>query len=369
MENNSYVYIYTRLDNNTIFYVGKGKDNRYKGMNSRNNHFMGIINKVPYKVEFLYTDLTDDQALDLEKKTIHYLVFEENYGIDIKGYEKPNEIKHLCNQTWGGEGCSGHNPYENFTDEQMELVREKMRKNHIIKIVLLNTLEVFSSMSEGAEKYNCDLNSVSQCCNGIYKTGGKDKNGIPLIWKKYEDYLKMTQEEIDEVIRNVDSRIILLNTLEIFNSMKEGAKKYNVEDNNISRCCNGNRKSCGKLSDGTKLVWMFYQDYLKMTQEEVDNKIKKVQEYKPKRNGGNNPNSKAVINITEMKIFSSMKEGAKKYGIKNSSDIGQCCKGRLKSCGKLSDGTPLVWRKLVYKHDIVLRGSDISKLHIKRKVA
>ena len=57
-------------------------------------------------------------------------------------------------------------------------------------------------------------------------------------------------------------------------------------------------------------------------------------------------NNKKVICITTGKEFDSVKKGAEAYGIKSPSDIGKCCRGKLKSAGKLSDGTKLVWKYL-----------------------
>ena len=61
--------------------------------------------------------------------------------------------------------------------------------------------------------------------------------------------------------------------------------------------------------------------------------------------GKNNPNAKAVICITTMKIFDTSKEGAEFYKT-NRSGISQCCHGTRKSSGRLEDGTPLVWKLL-----------------------
>ena len=40
----------------------------------------------------------------------------------------------------------------------------------------------------------------------------------------------------------------------------------------ISSCCKGKLKSSGKLPDNTKLVWMYYENFLKLPIEE-QNKI------------------------------------------------------------------------------------------------
>ena len=64
------------------------------------------------------------------------------------------------------------------------------------------------------------------------------------------------------------------------------------------------------------------------------------------KNGKDNPASKSVICITTNAVFYGMSEGARYYGIKNGSSIGTVCRGERKYCGKLKDGTPLVWKYL-----------------------
>ena len=108
MRNDFYVYVYERLDNNSIFYVGKGtKDRMYRIEGyMRSNHFVNILNKTPCVTYKLYDNLTEEDALFLERETIEDLVFNEGYGIDIKGYIEKEY--NLVNNTWGGEGVSGY---------------------------------------------------------------------------------------------------------------------------------------------------------------------------------------------------------------------------------------------------------------------
>lgn len=64
--NDYYVYIYWRLDTNEPFYVGKGKDKRWKDLRKRCKHFNNIINKYPITVEIVKDNLTEDEALGIE---------------------------------------------------------------------------------------------------------------------------------------------------------------------------------------------------------------------------------------------------------------------------------------------------------------
>lgn len=60
--------------------------------------------------------------------------------------------------------------------------------------------------------------------------------------------------------------VICLTTLEKFDCTTDATKKYSgTHVTNISRCCEGIRKYCGKLKDGTRLKWMYYKDYLEST--------------------------------------------------------------------------------------------------------
>ena len=153
-ERKYYVYGYIRLDTNTYFYIGKGKDNRYLRLDNRKQHFMNIYNKVECAVEILYDNLTEDEAFQLEVDTIYDLVFNEGYSIDIKGIRKNTNGCHLVNCTWGGEGTSGlsikqsqetidkrvaKNTGKKRTEEQKNQISErqkgkKLSQNHKDKI-------------------------------------------------------------------------------------------------------------------------------------------------------------------------------------------------------------------------------------------
>ena len=115
--NKYYVYIYWRLDVNEPFYVGKGKNNRWKVLNERSDHFKKICNKSEIAVEIIKENLTESQAFYWEEKIIETLVFKYGYSIDIPN-NRSNELgSHLVNSTWGGEGASGQNPFEKMNKE------------------------------------------------------------------------------------------------------------------------------------------------------------------------------------------------------------------------------------------------------------
>lgn len=70
--------------------------------------------------------------------------------------------------------------------------------------------------------------------------------------------------------------------------------------------------------------------------------------------GLKNHKSRPVICMTTKHVFITATEAEKCYNTHQSSIV-QCCRGKLKSSGKLPDGTKLVWRYLNHKHNNIYR--------------
>lgn len=132
--------------------------------------------------------------------------------------------------------------------------------------------------------------------------------------------------------------VICITTKKIFNTVTEGAMYYRCLQGHISNVCNGKENFASKLPDGTPLVWMYLEDYEKVTEEEINKKIKDAEKLIKNR-----PNAKSVICITTNAVFYTAKDGGIYYNCDASSII-SCCRGKRKSTGKLPDGTKLVWR-------------------------
>lgn len=125
MNNEYYVYLHRRTTDNKVFYVGKGKDKRAFDSYSRNAYWENTVNKHGLTVEIIYSKLSEEDALSLEKETI--AVMRENF---------PDT---LCNMTDGGEGISGYKWLDmskhNWnrlnriprTPEQQEIISAKLR--------------------------------------------------------------------------------------------------------------------------------------------------------------------------------------------------------------------------------------------------
>lgn len=87
-----YVYLHRRVDNKTIFYIGKGKDRRAWRKTGRNAHWTNIANKTDFTIEILEQNLSEEDAFSVECELIDFF---HNMGCP------------LVNKTGGGEGSSG----------------------------------------------------------------------------------------------------------------------------------------------------------------------------------------------------------------------------------------------------------------------
>lgn len=83
-----YVYQHKRLKDDSIFYIGKGKDERFNSEKGRNQYWNRIVKKDGgFKVEIIKEGLTNNQACELEIEMI-----------------KKIGMENLTNMTEGGAG-------------------------------------------------------------------------------------------------------------------------------------------------------------------------------------------------------------------------------------------------------------------------
>ena len=135
------------------------------------------------------------------------------------------------------------------------------------KVICLNDLQVFDSLGDASKNYNTNISGICECCQGVQNVGGKHPiTKEPLVWKYLEDYEKMTKQEIYEALCNGinfkkgknnpnSSQVVCVDTMEVFDYIKQAGKKYNIHPTNISRVCRGLGKTAGKLR------WMYLEDY------------------------------------------------------------------------------------------------------------
>lgn len=347
--NNYYVYIYWRLDTNEVFYVGKGKDRRWKSLKRKNKHFMNIINKHPIAVEIIKDNLTEQEAFYWEEKIIETLVFEYGYSIDIPNNRSKEKGMHLVNCTWGGEGTSGMNPYDMVNEEKKEDWKKKIGKaskliweDEYYKEVRKLTNSGENNPMYGKHHSEESKKKMSEARKGKYIGENHPQYGKPFS-EEHRKKLKENHADVSGANNPRAKKVICLNTKEIFETIKDACEKYNC-DMSISSVCNGKRRYCGTLDNGEPLVWMFLEDYEKATEKDIKRKIKNATRI----------SGTPVLCLTTKIFFYNLKEASEYYNC-NMNCIIACCKGKYKSAGKLSDGTKLVWKYLILNHNRTYR--------------
>jgi group I intron endonuclease len=124
-----------------------------------------------------------------------------------------------------------------------DLVRNNMRKAKInstknyIKIVCIETREIFKSILEASIKLNINKSSISSCCSKKLKSAGK------LHFCYYEDYINNNYNTNPSSYKT--KKIICLETNEIFNSIKEASNTKNISVSALISCCKGKSKTSG----------------------------------------------------------------------------------------------------------------------------
>lgn len=357
---NNYI-VYMHISPSGKRYIGitcqkpKKRWNNGRGY-KRNDYFTKAIEKYGwdnFEHIIIAKGLSEDEAKWLEIEL-------------IKEFDSTNR-KNGYNITLGGEGTNGWNP----SKEQRKKMSENNARYWKGKKLSEETKKKLSEINKGKTYSEETKKKMSEVHKG--KQAGENNPMYGKDWRDYvtEEVKKEHDKKISEANRGENhpmygkhhteetkkkigeankgkyvgknspcaKSVICITTRKIFQCAKEGAEEYGIKNSaDIGQCCKGKLNYCGKLPDGTRLVWVFLEDYKKLTEKEINKKIKDAEN---SRKGEKRINAKSVICITTNEIFKTIKECEKYYNVKN---ISQCCRGKRNYCGKLSDGTPLVWR-------------------------
>lgn len=151
--------------------------------------------------------------------------------------------------------------YEKLKNKLFEKIYSPNITKSSTKIICLTTNEIFDSIDSACKKYNLFWGNLKKACKGDYAyTGKHSKTNEKLQWMFYEDYLNNVKKEIKE--NKNQTKVICLNNLKIFNSLKEAKEYYNLKNyQSIYRCCIGKQKTYGTFN-GERLRWSYYEDYI-----------------------------------------------------------------------------------------------------------
>lgn len=143
-----------------------------------------------------------------------------------------------------------------------------------VKVVCIETNEIFNSYLDACEKYNLNHDSFIQVMINAKTSDkipsyGRDKNGKYLHWVKLEDYKEMSEEDkIIKLCRSHSKPIIFLNNGKLYESIVDassqlGIKKTTINTNILKQI----KKSIIKYNN-KPIRFIRYEDFIQMTQKE-----------------------------------------------------------------------------------------------------
>ena len=320
---------------NSGYIIPRVKNNRGKLVVSKNT-------KIFVKVE----DLQMNSHIEIE---IECDCCKKVYKVKYGTYNRQNHNgKIYCSSCSPKIFNSGENSYLwsfNLTQEEREKGRKYPEYVEFIKKVLKrdnytcqccgqhnNDMEIhhLDGYNWCKDKRTDETNAITLCntCHkNFHMKYGKGDN----IKEQFEEWIgyaiEMLQYE-DEL--STARKIINITTKEIYNNVKDCMDKLKLKsESSIYSVCNKKLIS----ANGQKLMWL---------NEYENSEMYEIQQYINKPIGSSSKKAK-IICITTGKIFNSKREAGNHYDIKSYDAIGSCCTKKLKSCGKLKDGTKLEW--------------------------
>ena len=143
-----------------------------------------------------------------------------------------------------------------LTEEHKNKIRTANAKLSGHPVICINTGKIYDSVN--AAKRDTGAEHIENCCMGQLQSAGRDEQGNALVWRYLKDYNADEKIIIKKQIRK-KTPVLCVTTGERYESAKQASEVTGIDNGSINRCCNGKRKSAGKLN-GVPLVWKFIED-------------------------------------------------------------------------------------------------------------
>jgi len=236
-----------------------------------------------------------------------------------------------------GYGGNTKEQFEEWLGKTIELMKCDVDITPAKKIYCIDNDTVYNSAIEICRELKFKSKApIYKVCNKLEKY--KSVNGYHFLW--YDEYMNMTQEDINKYMdycneNNNHTSVICLETEEIFESVADAERKYSTDDkyhSAISRACQNVGRITYYREDGLGLHWMYYDEYLTKTPEEIY-EIKHT--FKTKR---------PMICLSYSTVYKDSTEAANNCGIKiHFGSILNACKKGIGQTGILPNGNKLTW--------------------------
>ena len=353
---------------------GAEKEIRIHNLIRKNFNCPKCSDGVPYSEKFMFNvleQLNIDFQTQLSKTTFKWCgnYKYDNYLIKTKCIIETHGLQHyeiIKNTNWGKtleeiqendiekEQLAKDNDIKNYIvldcrKSELEWIKDSLMTSELPELLNfkeedIDWLKCHEYACSNLIKKTCELWNCGFKISVIAQMQKINRTTVVKHLKQASEFGWCFYNPKEEIIKNYNThaenmniKVICLTTNEVFNSIKEASEKYNIKNSClISACCKKIRNYTGKLSDGTKLLWMYYTEYL--TKNSIpgwyDNYI---------NNFNFTRKTFKIICITTGKIFDSQTEGGQYYNI-NIGSISSCCGKKIKSAGKHPEtGEKMVW--------------------------
>ena len=115
--------------------------------------------------------------------------------------------------------------------------KKKLLEANGVKVINLETREIFDNMVEAGRSVELGKDSISSVCRGRTKTAGG------FHWAYYPCSEEEIERKLNEKIGN-DKKVVCVETQQIFNSLKEASEYVGVGATAITNCLSGRSKTC-----------------------------------------------------------------------------------------------------------------------------
>lgn len=251
--------------------------------------------KIPFGEKFIFNileQLRKDFKCQLNKSTFkwcntyRYDFYLDNYKmiIETDGLQHYEELKgnwrmklnEIQENDKNKEQLARQNGIEHYIVIDCRESKMDWIKNSIMKSDLPTLLNFKESDIDWLKCYECACNSLvikvcdmwnSGICNTLelaekLKISRRTvikylKQGVILKMCNYNPIEELNKSRINPI------KTICITTNEIFNSISEAYRKYNISTPSIVLCCQGKRNYAGKHPiTGEHMVWMYYEEYI-----------------------------------------------------------------------------------------------------------
>ena len=206
-----------------------------------------------------------------------------------------------------------------LTSQDIEEILKIKPKNYMHdnrKVVCLETLEIFENAEQAQKSYSSTTETcIGACCKHT------DPNRITaggVHWLYLSEYKSTSKQEVQEILnrkagQKSSKAVIKLETLEEYPSIEEASTITGLSSKTIRYSCTGQR-----ITNPKNGHWMFKEDYLKATSEEVEARLKKrIKSY----------NRRKVQCVETGQIFDCISQANDAVGgCHGNSMISKCCK-------------------------------------------